>query len=32
MKFNGQGKVYIQTRDFGALAAKLIPFMPTRSN
>ncbi len=32
LKFNGNGKVWIQTRDFSALAARLIPFMPTPSN
>ena len=32
MKFSGKGKVWIQTRDLGSLAARLVPFMPTPSN
>ena len=33
LKFNGSGKVYIQTRNMESLATRLIPFMPTaRSN
>ena len=32
MNFSGNGKVWIQTRNVSSLAAKLIPFMPTRSN
>jgi uncharacterized protein (TIGR00266 family) len=32
LNFSGNGKVWIQTRNIQSLAAKLIPFMPTRSN
>jgi len=32
MNFSGNGKVWIQTRNMASLAAKLIPFFPTRSN
>jgi len=32
MHFSGQGSIWIQTRNLGALASGLIPFMPQRSN
>ena len=32
MHFSGQGSVWIQTRNVGSLASKLIPFLPSRGN
>jgi len=32
MNFSGNGKVWIQTRNISALAARLLPFMANRSN
>jgi uncharacterized protein (AIM24 family) len=32
MNFSGQGTVWIQTRNVGSLAAKLVPFLPQRGN
>jgi len=29
MHFSGQGSIWIQTRNMGALASSLIPFFPT---
>ena len=31
-EFNGQGRLYMQTRNVGAFAAFLQPFLPTPSN
>ena len=32
MKFRGQGRVWVQTRDLASLAGKLIPFLPSGNN
>ncbi len=32
MNFSGNGKVWIQSRNISALAARLMPFMGNRSN
>ena len=32
MNFSGQGTVWIQTRNVGSLAAKLVPFLPSRGS
>ena len=32
MNFTGQGNVWIQTRNVGSLAAKLVPFLPNRGS
>ena len=32
MKFQGNGHVWIQTRNLESLVSKLLPFLPTREN